>query len=230
MDGMKPPNLPEQPVGVIRAEQLVRLLKTCEGRDFPSRRDTAIILLLVQRRGTGLGTALGLAGGALSTAKHYYHEFPVRSTFMRGQPGEIGPGKYGWQFVIREGGGVIGPPVGAKLDPDIPVAPWLHRAHYQCWFIGGGNQAFYTSPRVNTSYMKVFENAARNLAQGGNLQVTTMRGGGRTSLEWSGYTPGGQSMRLGLPDVLDSSLPTLAPTLRAANTRVTPGTTIWVGE
>jgi len=47
MDGMKPPNLPEQPVGVIRAEQLVRLLKTCEGRDFTSRRDTAIILLLV---------------------------------------------------------------------------------------------------------------------------------------------------------------------------------------
>jgi site-specific recombinase XerD len=47
MDGMKPPNLPEQPVGVIRAEQLVRLLKTCERRDFTSRRDTAIILLLV---------------------------------------------------------------------------------------------------------------------------------------------------------------------------------------
>src|SRR4029453_12123878 len=47
MDGMKPPNLPEQPVDVVRAEQLVRLLKTCEGRDFTSRRDTAIILLLV---------------------------------------------------------------------------------------------------------------------------------------------------------------------------------------
>jgi site-specific recombinase XerC len=31
MDGMKPPNLPEQPVGVIRAEQLVRLLKTWAG-------------------------------------------------------------------------------------------------------------------------------------------------------------------------------------------------------
>jgi hypothetical protein len=113
MDGMKPPNLPEQPVGVIRAEQLVRLLKTCEGRDFPSRRDTAIILLLVQRRGTGLGHRLGS----------------------------------GWQFVIREGAGVIGPPVGAKLDPDIPIAPGLHRAHYQGWSIGGGNQAVYTSPR-----------------------------------------------------------------------------------
>src|SRR4029453_3979255 len=44
---MRPPQLPEQPVGVVRAEQLTRLLKTCEGRDFTSRRDTAIILLLV---------------------------------------------------------------------------------------------------------------------------------------------------------------------------------------
>ena len=42
-----PPNLSEQPVSVIRAEQFVRLLKTCEGCDFTSRCDTAIILLLV---------------------------------------------------------------------------------------------------------------------------------------------------------------------------------------
>jgi integrase/recombinase XerC len=34
-------------VDVVRAEQLTRLLKVCEGRDFTSRRDTAIILLLV---------------------------------------------------------------------------------------------------------------------------------------------------------------------------------------
>ncbi|HEX5879467.1 MAG TPA: tyrosine-type recombinase/integrase [Actinomycetota bacterium] len=47
MEGMKPPQLPEQPVGVVRPEHLARLLKTCEGRDFTSRRDTAIILLLV---------------------------------------------------------------------------------------------------------------------------------------------------------------------------------------
>jgi len=47
MDGMKPPQLPEQPVEVIRPEHLARLLRTCEGRDFTSRRDTAIILLLV---------------------------------------------------------------------------------------------------------------------------------------------------------------------------------------
>jgi integrase/recombinase XerC len=47
MDGMKPPQLPEQPVEVVRPEHLARLLKACEGRDFTSRRDTAIILLLV---------------------------------------------------------------------------------------------------------------------------------------------------------------------------------------
>jgi site-specific recombinase XerD len=47
MHGMKPPQLPEQPVDVVRAEQLTRLLRTCEGRDFTSRRDTAVILLLV---------------------------------------------------------------------------------------------------------------------------------------------------------------------------------------
>ena len=47
MTGMKPPQLPEQSVGTVRPDHLVRLLKTCEGRDFVSRRDTAIILLLV---------------------------------------------------------------------------------------------------------------------------------------------------------------------------------------
>ena len=41
MGGMRPPQLPEQPVVVVRAEHLTRLLKTCEGRDFTSRRDPA---------------------------------------------------------------------------------------------------------------------------------------------------------------------------------------------
>jgi integrase/recombinase XerC len=47
MNGMRPPQLPEQPIDVVRPEHLARLLKTCEGRDFSSRRDTAIIPLLV---------------------------------------------------------------------------------------------------------------------------------------------------------------------------------------
>jgi site-specific recombinase XerD len=47
MERMKPPQLPEQPVAVVGPEHLARLLRTCEGRDLASRRDTAIILLLV---------------------------------------------------------------------------------------------------------------------------------------------------------------------------------------
>ena len=47
MNGMKPPQLPEQPIDVVRPEHLALLLKTCQGRDFTSRRDTAIVLLLV---------------------------------------------------------------------------------------------------------------------------------------------------------------------------------------
>ena len=61
MDGMRPPQLPEQPVDVVRAEHLTRLLKTCEGRDFTNRRDTAIILLLVDtgmRRAECVGMTL----------------------------------------------------------------------------------------------------------------------------------------------------------------------------
>jgi integrase/recombinase XerC len=47
MHGIKPLQLPEQPIEVVRPQHLARLLKTCEGCDFTSRRDTAIILLLV---------------------------------------------------------------------------------------------------------------------------------------------------------------------------------------
>ena len=60
LDGMKPPQLPEQPVEVIRPEHLARLLKTCEGRDVTSR-DTAISLLLVDtgmRRAECVGMTL----------------------------------------------------------------------------------------------------------------------------------------------------------------------------
>ena len=61
MNGMRPPQLPEQPVDVVRAEQSLVLLNTCEGRDFTSRRDTAIVLLLVDtgmRRAECVGMTL----------------------------------------------------------------------------------------------------------------------------------------------------------------------------
>jgi site-specific recombinase XerD len=47
MAKMKPPIIPEQPVPVVPEDGLRRLLATCAGKSFEDRRDTALILLLV---------------------------------------------------------------------------------------------------------------------------------------------------------------------------------------
>lgn len=47
MARMKPPILPEELTSIPTVEELERLLKACEGRDFYARRDTAIIRLLL---------------------------------------------------------------------------------------------------------------------------------------------------------------------------------------
>jgi integrase len=54
MYGMSPPMLPEQPVPVLREDQLRALLKSCDGKEFVQRRDAAIIYLFMDsglRRG-----------------------------------------------------------------------------------------------------------------------------------------------------------------------------------
>ena len=47
MAAMRPPAVPEAPPRVLNDEQLRRLLKACEGREFADRRDAAILRLLV---------------------------------------------------------------------------------------------------------------------------------------------------------------------------------------
>lgn len=54
MARIKPPQVPEEPPEVLTDDELRRLLKTCEGRDFDSRRDMAILRLLID---TGLRRA-----------------------------------------------------------------------------------------------------------------------------------------------------------------------------
>jgi site-specific recombinase XerD len=44
---MRSPHVPEQPVPIVPGDALRRLLDACAGRDFVSRRDTAIIMLLL---------------------------------------------------------------------------------------------------------------------------------------------------------------------------------------
>ena len=61
MARIKPPIVPDQPVPVVPEDALQRLLKVCEGRDFKARRDTALVLLLVDigpRRGELAGVQL----------------------------------------------------------------------------------------------------------------------------------------------------------------------------
>lgn len=47
MAKMTPPKIPEELPAVLTNEQLKKLLRTCEGKDFRDRRDTAIIRLLL---------------------------------------------------------------------------------------------------------------------------------------------------------------------------------------
>lgn len=62
MAKLTPPEVPEKPVPVLTEEQLRRLLKVCGGKDFDSRRDSAIILLLLDagpRRAEIVGMGVG---------------------------------------------------------------------------------------------------------------------------------------------------------------------------
>jgi site-specific recombinase XerD len=43
MAGMNPPQIPDEPPPVLTDDELRRLLKACEGRDFTDRRDAAIL-------------------------------------------------------------------------------------------------------------------------------------------------------------------------------------------
>lgn len=56
---MRPPAVPEQPVPVLKDDELRRLLKACEGPDFDARRDTAMIRLFMDS-GMRLGEMAGL--------------------------------------------------------------------------------------------------------------------------------------------------------------------------
>ena len=47
MARMKPPSIPDVPVPIVTDNDLRRLLKACEGTDFESRRDMAILRLFI---------------------------------------------------------------------------------------------------------------------------------------------------------------------------------------
>jgi site-specific recombinase XerD len=63
MATMRPPTIPEKPVPVVSVEELRRLLKACEGRDFLELRDTALIRLMLEPGGMRRAEIVGLRVG-----------------------------------------------------------------------------------------------------------------------------------------------------------------------
>ncbi len=47
MEKMTPPAIPEEPPDVLTGDELQRLLKACDGREFDARRDKAVIMLFM---------------------------------------------------------------------------------------------------------------------------------------------------------------------------------------
>jgi site-specific recombinase XerC len=47
MKGLRKPEIPEKPVPVLTDDELVMLIKACQGKDFADRRDEAIIRFLL---------------------------------------------------------------------------------------------------------------------------------------------------------------------------------------
>ncbi len=47
MARMKPPTVPDTPVPVVGDDDLTKLLKACDGKDFTSRRDTALMRVMI---------------------------------------------------------------------------------------------------------------------------------------------------------------------------------------
>jgi site-specific recombinase XerD len=59
MAGMNPPQIPDKPPPVLTDEELRRLLKACEGRDFADRRDAALLRLFLDT-GVRVSEAAGI--------------------------------------------------------------------------------------------------------------------------------------------------------------------------
>jgi site-specific recombinase XerC len=60
MDGLRQPAVRDVPPAVLDDEQLRRLLKACEGKEFEDRRDTAIVRLMLEPGGIRLGEVTGM--------------------------------------------------------------------------------------------------------------------------------------------------------------------------
>jgi site-specific recombinase XerD len=101
MAKMKPPKVADQPVPVLRDDILRRLLSACEGKDFESRRDAAILRTFID---TG-------ARLAEVTALRYNPAHPNANDVDLDQGRLRVMGKGGWERVLA-----IGPKTVSTID------------------------------------------------------------------------------------------------------------------
>jgi len=60
MSTMRPPTIPEKPVPVVSLDDLRKLLRACEGKDFLALRDAALIRLMLEPGGMRRAEIIGL--------------------------------------------------------------------------------------------------------------------------------------------------------------------------
>ncbi len=100
MAKMRPPKIPEKPVPVLADEDIRRLLASCAGKDFRSRRDCAIIRLFLD---TGMRLE-GMAGLRRSADDPEASDVDLRSRVVR---------------IVAKGRRELVLPIGAKTARDI---------------------------------------------------------------------------------------------------------------
>lgn len=91
MERMKPPRVPETPVPVVPIEDFRKLLRATDGKDFRSRRDTAILLFLFDT-GARRGEVAGLRVGDVDLRE--------RLAYVTGKGGHVRAVRFGTRTAI----------------------------------------------------------------------------------------------------------------------------------
>lgn len=91
MERMRPPRVPEVPIPVISPDELRRLLKGAEGKDFVARRDTAMLLTLYDT---------GMRRGELIGLKIEDVDLKDRTAIVTGKAGHVRAVRFGARTAV----------------------------------------------------------------------------------------------------------------------------------
>ncbi|MDT5149222.1 MAG: integrase/recombinase XerD [Mycobacterium sp.] len=119
--GLKPPKLDTKVTESLSDDELRRLLKACDGRDFLDRRDEALVRLMAET-GMRAGEVLGLDVDDVDVTRGI-----VTVRRGKGGKGRIAP---------------FGPQTGRAIDRYLRLRRAHRLAHTDALWLGGGGQTF----------------------------------------------------------------------------------------